>query len=88
MASEKVTITLDEEQIRAVRRLVGSGAAPSVSGFIQHAVAIALNDVAGWADMLDEAIAETGGPLTNKERAWADSILKTTPGRKRRRRAA
>jgi hypothetical protein len=88
MATTKVTITLDDEQFAAVRRVVASGAAESVSGFIQHAVAIALNDVAGWGAMLDEALERTGGPMTRKERAWADGILKPAPQKKRRRRAA
>lgn len=88
MATKKVTITLDDEQFEAVRKLVRSGAASSVSGFIQHAVGVALNDVAGWGAMLDQALEETGGPLTKKERAWADSILKARPGHKRRRSAA
>jgi hypothetical protein len=48
----------------------------SVSGFIQHAVTVALHDVAGWGAMLGEALEPTGGPLTKKERAWADRILK------------
>jgi Arc/MetJ-type ribon-helix-helix transcriptional regulator len=84
MASKKVTITLDDRQFEAVRRLVQSGAASSVSGFIQHAVGVALNDVAGWGVMLEQALEETGGPLTKKERAWADSILKARPSKRRR----
>lgn len=84
MATKKVTITLDDEQFAAVRKLVQSGAASSVSGFIQHAVGVALNDVAGWGAMLDQALEETGGPLTKKERAWADSILKARPSKRRR----
>jgi hypothetical protein len=37
--------------------------------------------------MLGQALARTGGPLTKKERAWADGILKPS-ATKRRRRAA
>jgi Arc/MetJ-type ribon-helix-helix transcriptional regulator len=88
MASKKVTITLDGDQLEAVRRLVDSGAAGSVSGFIQHAVGIALDDVAGWGALLGQALEKTGGPLTKKERAWADGILKARPGRRRARSAA
>ena len=87
MASKKVTITLEDAQLDAVRKLVDSGAAGSVSGFIQHAVTVALNDVAGWGAMLGQALERTGGPLTKKERAWADGILKPS-ATKRRRRAA
>jgi|HubBroStandDraft_6_1064221.scaffolds.fasta_scaffold1563500_1 hypothetical protein len=88
MASKKVTITLEDEQLEAVRRLVTSGAARSVSGFLQHAVAVALSDVAGWGAMLGQALEQTGGPLTRKERAWADGVLRPRSTAKRRRRAA
>ncbi len=88
MATQKVTITLEDAQIEAVRKLVGSGAASSMSGFIQHAVRIALDDVAGWGIMLGKALEQTGGPLTKKERAWADSILGPRSSGKRRRSAA
>lgn len=33
--------------------------------------------------MLDEALRETGGPLTDAERAWADSILAPEPPKHR-----
>jgi len=75
MASKKVTITLDEVQLARIRALAYSGAAPSVSGFVQHAVAVALDDVAGWGALLAEALRETGGGLTDDERAWADEVL-------------
>jgi len=77
MATRKVTITLDEAQLEQIRSLVRAGTAPSVSGFVQHAVAVALDDVAGWGAMLAEALRQTGGALTDDERAWADDILGT-----------
>jgi len=55
--------------------LVAAGAATSVSGFVQHAVAVALDDVLVWASMLETALDETGGPLTDAERVWADGVL-------------
>ena len=88
MASTKVTVTLEDEQLEAVRKLVASGAARSVSGFLQHAVAVALSDVAGWGAMLGQALEQTGGPLTRKERAWADGVLRPRSAPRRRRRAA
>lgn len=78
MATKKVTITLDEAQLDRIRSLVQSRTAPSVSGFIQHAVTVALDDVAGWGTMLAEALRETGGALSEDERAWADDILGTS----------
>lgn len=86
MASRKVTVTLDEAQLDCIRRIVGAGNASSVSGFVQHAVAVALDDVAGWGALLADALRETGGPLSRKERAWADQLLGT--GARRRGSAA
>ena len=86
MATTKVTITLEEEQLEAVRKLVAAGKAATVSAFIKHAVGVALQDVAGWGVMLAEALEQTGGPLTKKERRWADEVLSV--GAKRRGRAA
>ncbi len=82
MASKKVTITLDEVQLDQIRALVEAGAARSISGFIQHAVGLALDDVAGWGQLLAEALRETGGPLSADERAWADQVLSAKPHRR------
>ncbi|MBO0817417.1 MAG: ribbon-helix-helix protein, CopG family [Actinobacteria bacterium] len=75
MATRKVTVTLDEEQLERIRSLVAAGGAASVSGFVQHAVRMALDDVAGWGAMLAAALTDTGGDLSAEERAWADEIL-------------
>ena len=88
MATTKLTITLDDRQLASVRRVVASGKASSVSGFVKHAVEVALSDVAGWQAMLEEALQQTGGALTKKETAWADRVLgagtaKHAPRRKR-----
>ena len=82
MAAKKVTITLDEALLDRIRALVETGNAPSVSGFVQHAVAVALDDVAGWGALLAEALRETGGALSADERTWADEILDGTGGRR------
>ena len=75
--TRKVTITLPAAQLQAIRGLVEARDAASVSGFVQHAVGVALDDVAGWGAMLAEALRDTGGELTAAERAWADSVLRT-----------
>ena len=75
MATKKVTVTLDEAQLQRIRGLVGAGSAASVSGFVRHAVSVALDDVAGWGALLAEALRDTGGALSDDERAWADAIL-------------
>jgi Arc/MetJ-type ribon-helix-helix transcriptional regulator len=77
MATKKVTVTLDEVQLDQIRSLVQAGTAASVSGFVQHAVAVALDDVAGWGAMLAEALRRTGGAMSDDERAWADGVLGT-----------
>jgi Arc/MetJ-type ribon-helix-helix transcriptional regulator len=75
MATKKVTITIDENQLERIRALVKAGTTSSVSGFVQHAVAVALDDIAGWGAMLAEALTDTGGELSLEERRWADEVL-------------
>jgi Arc/MetJ-type ribon-helix-helix transcriptional regulator len=75
MATRKVTVTLDEVQLDQIRRLVDGGTTPSVSSFVRHAVGVAPDDVTGWGAMLARALRETGGPLSEEERAWADQVL-------------
>ena len=84
MATRKVTVTLEEHQVDQIRKLVDAGSATSVSGFVGHAVSVALDDMAGWGALLAEALRDTGGPLTDDERAWADQLL----GNRRRRRGS
>ena len=85
MATTKITITLDDDQVEGIRALVANGQAASVSGFVKHAVGVALFDAAGWKELLQEALQVTGGPLTPKERAWADSILSAQRGKRQTR---
>lgn len=86
MATRKVTVTLEEDQLARIKGLVESGTTSSVSGFVQHAVKVALDDVAGWGALLADALAKTGGELTAEERAWADGVLGT--GKRRGKRSA
>jgi Arc/MetJ-type ribon-helix-helix transcriptional regulator len=79
MATAKITITLRDDQVEEIRSLVAAGRAANTSAFVQHAVGVALYDAAGWRDMLAEALLQTGGPLTKKERAWADAVLSPAP---------
>lgn len=75
MATRKLTVTLPQEQVDRIRALVESGTSPSISGFVQHAVGVALDDVVGWGAMLAEALEATGGPLSAEERRWADEQM-------------
>ena len=83
MATTKITITLPDDQLAEIRAIVAAGETRSVSAFVKHAIGVALNDAAGWQDMLNDALEQTGGPLTKKERAWADAILSGTERGKR-----
>ncbi len=83
MATKKITITLDNEQVEQIRQLVSTGRAASISGFVQHAVGVALDDVAGWGTMLAQALEASGGPMSADERSWADAALGLPKGRKR-----
>lgn len=83
MATVKVTITLEQEQLEQIRGLVAEGAARSVSSFVQHAVATGLDDAAVWAQMLHDALEETGGPLTPEEIARAEDIIGVKPSKRR-----
>ena len=82
MATSKITITLPDHQVQEIRSLVAAGRAANFSAFVKQSVEIALHDAAGWREMLEGALRETGGPLTRKERAWADSLL-SPRGRKK-----
>ena len=85
MAKKKITITLDAVQVEQIRALVCAGRAATISGFVQHAVGVAIDDAAGWGAMLAQALTDTGGPISADERAWADEVLGVP---KRRRRSA
>jgi Arc/MetJ-type ribon-helix-helix transcriptional regulator len=90
MATAKITVTLQDDQVEEIRALVLAGRAASVSAFVQRAVGVALFDAAGWREMLQEALHQTGGPLKKTERDWADSLLSAEKPKKqtRKRKAA
>lgn len=81
MATRKITITLQDNQIEETRVLVSAGQAANVSALVKHAVGVALFDAAGWREMPEDSFRQAGGPLTQNERARADAIL-SSKGRK------
>ena len=85
MATTKTTVTLPDQQMLEIRALVAAGKSRSVSAFVKHAIDTALFDAAGWQEMLSDALQQTGGPLTHKERGWADSILSPDQPKRRSR---
>ena len=89
-ATSKITITLPNDQLKAIRKMVKAGRAANVSAFVKHAVKNALNEDAEWAQMIQDALMQTGGPLTDKEREWVDSLLEPLPQKRssRKRKAA
>ena len=62
-----------------IHALIAAGRTATVSAFVKHAVGVALFDAAGWKEMLEDALRQTGGPLTKQERAWADVLLSPKP---------
>lgn len=78
MTREKIAITLPEEQVAAARQAVAEGRAASVSAYISQALArrSAEEDM---AEVIAEIYAESGGPPTEEERAWARGVLGLEP---------
>lgn len=81
-ATAKIAISLPAPLAARARRAVRAGRAASVSAYVAAALAdkVKLDDLAG---LLDEMLAETGGPLTAAERRDADRALgiRTRPWR-------
>jgi Arc/MetJ-type ribon-helix-helix transcriptional regulator len=71
---EKIAVSLPSQLVRAAKSAVRGGRAPNVSAYVADALAekVMLDDL---SSLLDEMLAETGGPLTNQERREADKIL-------------
>src|SRR6185437_9527745 len=77
MATTKVTITLQDEQLEEIRALVNAGEAASVSGFVQHAVTVA----SSRCGRVERNVAACPGPnrrAAHKKRARLD---RRDPGR-------
>ena len=83
MTKAKIAVTLPPDLVARAKRAVRKGAANSVSAYVttalrEHAKAEDLSN------MLDEMLAETGGPLSLREQRAADAAL----GLRRRRKSA
>jgi Arc/MetJ-type ribon-helix-helix transcriptional regulator len=84
MTMAKIAVSLPPELVRRARHAVRTGEAESVSAY----VAAALQEKAKLDDLstlLDEMLAQTGGPLTDRERRAADKALGLRAPRKGRR---
>ena len=71
--TQKIAVSLPDEQVVSIRRAVAQGRAPSVSGFISAAVARAQreDDLTQLLDDLDREL----GPVDDADLAWADKAL-------------
>lgn len=87
MTKHKIAVTLPPLLVARARRAVRAGRADSVSAY----VAAALEEKAKLdelAELLAEMLAETGGPLSARERHVADEALGVARRGRRRRGAA
>lgn len=86
MAKEKVTLTLDSENLGALRKLVGSR---SLSATVDHAISVHvarmkhLAAVDEWLSELERA----HGPIPPETIEWAGQLVDQWARRSRRRRA-
>jgi hypothetical protein len=82
--SEKIAVSLPSRLAQRARRAVRQGRAPSVSAYVAAALEekVKLDELAG---LLDEMLAESGGPLSRAEQRAADRALgaRSTTTRKR-----
>lgn len=71
---EKLAVSLPRHAAESARRAVREGRAESVSAYVAEAIEdkAKLDDLAA---LLDEMLAESGGPLTAAERRAADRAL-------------
>lgn len=71
---EKIAVSLPSMLVKAAKSAVRGGRAPNVSAYVADAIAekVMLDDLSA---LLEEMLAETGGPLTRGERQAADRIL-------------
>ena len=74
MTKAKIAVSLPEELVDRAREAVRAGRADSVSAYVESALEekARLDDL---ESLLDEMLAESGGPLTARERRAADRAL-------------
>ena len=74
MTSTKIAVSLPSELVDQAKRAVADGRSSSVSAYVARALEeqTKLDDL---ALLLDEMLAESGGPLTAAEREAADRAL-------------
>lgn len=80
MKATKIVVRLPAPALERAREAVRSGRAASISAYVSGALEekTRLDDLAG---LLDEMLAETGGPLRANEKAFGERVLR--PDRRR-----
>jgi len=83
MTVRKIAVSIPGRTLARARRAVRRGRAASMSAYVTAAVEerVKLDEL---AQMLDEMLDETGGPLTAAERRAADAALIGAEGRKKK----
>jgi Arc/MetJ-type ribon-helix-helix transcriptional regulator len=75
MTRSKIAVSLPADLVARAREAVSEGRVSSVSAYVAEALEekAELDDLAA---LLDEMLAESGGPLTARERTAADRALR------------
>ena len=83
MKTTKIAVSLPPRLVQQARRAVSRGLAASVSAYVAKALEerAKLDDL---SEMLDEMLAESGGPMTGEERRNAEELLGVRKRRKKR----
>lgn len=81
--TDKIAVSLPKGLATRARRAARQGRAPSVSAYVASALEekVKLDELAA---LLDEMLAESGGPLSPAERRAADGALGVPPRARRR----
>jgi hypothetical protein len=83
MSMDKIAITLPPEILRRARRAARQGRAASLSAYVAAAIEQKVTqDELG--DLLDQMLAESGGPLSAAEARQADAALGKRAQRRKR----
>ncbi len=85
MNTQKIAISLPGVLVERAKKAVRKGRAPSVSAYVAAALEekTKLDEL---EELLQEMLAETGGPLSSRERETADAALGVSVGRTRKKR--
>lgn len=83
MTTAKIAVSVPSDVLARAKRAVRRGRARSLSAYVTRALdeSTKLDDL---SELLDEMLAESGGPLSAKEEAAADKALRGPSNRRAR----